>query len=192
MDRYMRHFAMTEQEVITYLGALQLTTASQDGVYVVYGAPNGGPLRSRLQNIRKGTKVWVDQAGDIVLLWHCGNPVTRGPKVPLDANKPVAEPNGKPMDELKEVPLQSPVSTMAANATASMEPGVPDVPVIPENHGDIPIISSHGNLGVLGILPIIGIIKTNHHHNTSVPEPTTMAVFGIGAAALAARRRRAR
>ncbi len=189
MDRFARHFAMTESEVVTYLKALSVSKTDEDGLYVVYGVPETGLIRSRMMKIKKGTKVWVDQAGDVALIWHCGNPVTRGPKTPYDASKPVANPNGTSVDQLRDVPLQPPTSTMQANISILGEPSVPDVPVIPENNSNIPIIPSSPDLGFLGILPVLGVIVNTNPPNP-VPEPATMAILCIGAGGLIMRHRK--
>ncbi len=188
MDRYARHFAMSESEVVTYLRSLSVSKTDEDGLYVVYGAPETGLLRSRVMKIKKGTKVWVDQTGEVVLLWHCGNPVTRGPSVPYDASKPVANPNGTSMDQLREVPLQAPTSTMQANMSILGEPSIPEVPILPQTNLDIPIVTSSTNLGFLSVLPVLGLI-TNTNPPNAIPEPATLAILCIGASGLIMRSR---
>lgn len=192
MDRYKRHFAMTDSEVVDYLGTLKLTTLQKEGLYVVYGAPSGGPLRSRLLRVQAGTKVFTDATGEVILLWHCGNPVTRGPKVPLDVNRPVASPAGLPAEEMRAVPLQAPVATMESSMIVSSEPIIPDIPVVPEQQSNIPIVTPPSSSGLLGILPILGIIHNTNNNNPPVPEPATIAVIGLGIAGIASRKRNRR
>lgn len=191
LDRYMRHFAMTREEVLDYLKTLKLTTTQSDGLYVVYGAPRTGSLRSRLLKLKKGTKVWVDQAGDVVLLWHCGNPVTRGPKVPYDVRKPDAQPTGVAAEQLKDVPMTAPDSMMESTLIGSVEPMLPEVPIVPVNENVIPIVPSASAPSILGWLPVLGVIGTTGGNNTPpVPEPASMAALAVGVGAIVARRRR--
>lgn len=196
MDRYMRHFAMTDRQVVQFISGLRLTRTTADALYVVYGVPESGLLRSKLLKVKSGTKVFVDAAGSVVLLWHCGNPVTRGPSVPYTMARPVAEPTGIPSEELRDVPVQAPVPTMEGLLAVAAEPAVPSIPVVPTIDvppvgQDIPIVTGGPSAGILSFLPVLGLVTTGGGGGGNViPEPASLAAVGIGFGALLARRRR--
>lgn len=186
MDRYMRHFAMSEEEVVSYLSGLRVDTADKDEIYTVYAAPTTGVLRSKLMKVKKGSKQFVDASGEVVLIWHCGNPVTRGPKTPYSSDEVGAEPAGTTEEALRLVPTQSPSAMVQANTISMAEPVVPDVPFVPAEES-IPIASATRVPGWLGIIPAVAII-TNRKKSNPVPEPTTIIVVAAGAAYMAKRR----
>lgn len=82
MDRYMRHYHMTRDEVIAYLSVLRKDRLPKTTRMVVYNVPDSGVLRSRILTLRQGTEVWVDLTGRPVIKVSCGNPFDRGPKAP--------------------------------------------------------------------------------------------------------------
>lgn len=189
MDRYMRHFAMTEEEVVSYLRSLRLTTMKEDAMYVVYGAPDAAPLRSKVMKVKKGTKVFVDEGGQVSLIWHCGNPVTRGPKQPLASAAVGAEPEGSPEADLRLMPTTAPSSMIQASMPTEFEPTVPEVPDLPIED-DIPIASVARVPGWLGIIPAIAVITNRKTGNNPVPEPATIIALTAGVGVIAARRRK--
>lgn len=188
MDRYTRHFAMTPDEVVSYLSGLTLTTTKTEALYTVYAAPDTTPLRSKVLKVKKGTKVFVDASGEVVLLWYCGNPVTRGPKKPLSGADLEAEPKGDLAEELRLVPTQSSSAMINNSVEVTSEPNTPDVPVVPVQESDIPIASVARVPGWLAIIPALGIIRGNGNDNPPVPEPATMVVLGTAVTFMLRRR----
>lgn len=86
-DRYERHFGMSKSEIELYFSTLRLVKLDKSGSYLVYNVPEQtGELRSRVLNLKKGTKVWIDNQGGPTLQWICGNPMTRGPRVVASLN----------------------------------------------------------------------------------------------------------
>jgi hypothetical protein len=184
MDRYRRHFAMTSDEVITYLSTLRVTTLDKDGVYTVYGVPHSsGDFHAHLRLLKKGEPVFIEPDGTAVLQLVCGNPLILGPKKPVIAN-PVVAATG-PVAGTKETPVE---------ATPTVSPGTPISETPPVGPPIIPSAPPHAASVVpllLGLAGAIGIFPHTHGH-PPVPEPMSMVVMAGGLAIMAARRRKAK
>lgn len=186
MNRFKRHFGMTSQEVINYFSTLKMSELKQDGVYLVYNVPESEEIRARAIFYKKGTKVWVDQNGGLVLKASCGNPmvvgtdkqdtavnVTSGPIVeavrppsaPITASKSYA-PGYMPMD------LESSAIVFPAAAPADITG----------------IVTSSFNAASL--LPLAAVPFIFEDDPQPIPEPGTMIALASGAGLLVARRRK--
>lgn len=128
MDRYMRHFAMTRQEVLNYFSGLRLTRLSKPYRTPMYNVPDNGTLRSKVYTLRKGTLVWVDSKNTPILKESCGNPLTRGPEKPT-ANAPVVgaiePPVGEDLPEISTILPEGFTGEEVFNLLDAMEPGMP-------------------------------------------------------------------
>ncbi|HWA82233.1 MAG TPA: DUF6777 domain-containing protein [Fimbriimonadaceae bacterium] len=183
MDRYRRHFAMTNEEVVTYLSSLRVSKLEKDGVYTVYGVPHAsGDFHAHLRLLKKGEPVFVESDGTPVLQLVCGNPLILGPKKPVTPN-PVATATG-PVEGTREIPVEAPPAVSAVAPTpATPEVGEPVQPVYPTPHsGSNPVAMLLGLAGAVGFFP-------HHHSPPPVPEPVSVVVLAGGLAALALRRR---
>ena len=206
MSRYTRHFGMTKEEVVEYFKTLRLDTLKEDGVYLVYNVPKTEEVRARSMFYKKGTKVWVDPQGGIVLKASCGNPMVRGTDVQtvpisadMDANTMMVT-RSTPLEATTESILEtaivpSPVSlessALAFPVAPPMEVGT-IVTMIPPVTPEVPGILGGfdpGFLAPIGTIPFI-LIDTDGGAEP-IPEPATLTLLGLGAAALAARKRKA-
>jgi len=83
-DRYLRHFAMPGPELDRYFASLTPGRITTTALFTVYNVPASGVLRTRLLGLRAGTPIWQDPQGRPILMEICGNPLTRGPRAPMD------------------------------------------------------------------------------------------------------------
>lgn len=188
MDRYTRHFSMSEQEVIDYLETLRLGRLERTGVYTVFGVPRNGKIHVSNQTIRKGSLVWFDSAGQAALLEVCGNPMNLGPKRMTMANLVTPSSATQSASSLVAMSTIPADPIVAAPVIQDMTPVTPIAPPIPEVAPGV--VSRSTNL--LPLLIPAGIIAASIDDGGEepVPEPATMTAIGVGLAALAARKRR--
>ncbi len=195
MDRFRRHFAMGDKELIAYLGSLRLARLAKAGVYRVYSVPPGGWIKMHYETLREGIPVFADMAGDPVLLVKCGNPLTTGPKKPIAENEDSPETQAR-TDTLRELTIAA--DTPASTDLYAMAPASPQMP--PEQIVTIdqsPVVILPGAFGaspwLLGSLGFLFIGREDEGGGTTaIPEPSTVAVLAIGTGLLARRARRRR
>ena len=182
MDRYVRHFQMTPDEVLRFLRTLKLGRLQHDAYFDVWNVPGEtGELRVRHLLFRKGEPFFFDQNGAPVMVVICGNPVIRSD----EAASPRIAPTVGGILPPGDVPVPSPLVTeMPLNI---MQPPAPIAPeVITE-----PIPEPEPSPGVsgaplLGLLPAL-FVGLNSGGNV-IPEPGTFVALGTGVAFLLARR----
>lgn len=192
MKRFMRHFGMNRDEVLSMLEGLKLSRLDEDGMYLIYNVPESEELRSRVIFYRKGTLVWVNQSGQPVLKASCANPMVRGTDIALAYVAPpkVNMTSSMAMRDFEAV--TPPETAMVLNPMSTIEPTVIEnsaqalLPQPPE----IPTVSNQPIGAPWWILPAAGafLIRTGDDP-PPIPEPFTIISFGAGAAALVARRR---
>ena len=188
MDRFMRHFGMMPEEVLSYIGTLSLGTVKEDGVYLMYNTPESGEIRARVLFFKKGTKVWVDVAGTYILKVSCGNPMVRGT-------------DDRVVEQDETIALQ-PAGTLRALAgsppsgighqelvATSQTPGLPDVNAMLLAHAPppLPIFESRSQLIAVLVIPFTAGFLVN---KGPIPEPATLLALGVAITGLAAARRR--
>lgn len=191
MQRYMRHFRMSREEVIEMLASLHPAKLEAAGSYVVYNCHEDEVIRARVFNLKKGTLLFCDSSGRPILKRSCGNPmIVPNPSVPLTA---------QPGPEQPPIPIPpvGPTPTEVA-----MPPLAPEMPCPPEEMAPIPPLPPcpvpgevrGGNSNSFFFLPIL-LIFNNHSSKCCdcrqpVPEPASMAVMGLGASMVMLRRRK--
>jgi hypothetical protein len=196
MDRYRRHFSMSDAEVIRFLSSLRLGATTSDKTYLVYSVPPDGSIKVHAQIFHEGTAVYIDMTGNPTLIAKCGNPLHRGPKGVVAVNEGKGE-VGESATTLKTLEETEPLTTNEIiQATAIQTPGEPiETEVVTESKK--PIIIPAAGLGIgpwiVGILGGGGIAILGGGHSrgpSPVPEPAAYAAMGIGLAALLRRKRR--
>ena len=192
MDRYTRHFAMTEDEVVAFFSTLVPGRLIKDGIYTVYGVPRDGKLHVHRRLLKKGEKVFMDSQGRAILQMRCGNPLTLGSRNPIALSEG-PEPAG-PMDtnlvaetgDVEEAP-----ATLAYVAPVTPGPIIPPTP-------PAEVVAVHSRGAIIPIPLLIPILiggsclipKGGGGGKVVCPEPASMAVLALGFGALATRRRK--
>ncbi len=191
MDRYMRHFGMTRDEVISYLQSLHPGILESDMVLKIYSVPEGGYVKTHVGRIKKGTPMFFSANGDPALIALCGNPVTEGKTPTLVTITPPA-PVG--VGDTHAPTLLPPTTEQTLAMAQPMDVELPTLP--PEEHGRdnlgvAPGINASPLLGLLG-LGAFGLVSTGGHHGSPppVPEPATIAALAMGAALVVKRRKK--
>ncbi|MBV6457376.1 MAG: hypothetical protein HONBIEJF_00484 [Fimbriimonadaceae bacterium] len=213
-DRYMRHFGMSKNELKRYLSSLKLAKLPKDNVYIMYNVPNSGELRGRAYVLKKGTPVFVDEYNMAILKKSCGNPLTRGPKVVVSlpdvqelavddvptlkvlleediAKNPADDGTLVLLDD--KMAFEPGIGEAAEPFTVVVEPMEPQIGTTPPTLFPevLPGPALPPLLPFFALLPpiLLGLPRDGSPPPPPVPEPATIAVFGAGAAILAARRK---
>lgn len=202
-DRLMRHFHMSREELVRYLGTLHQTTLKAPGVYLVYNVHDDGVLRARAFNLPAGMPVYANAAGMPILRHKCANPMALGPnRGALGESTAIATEESQLValaDDPSTEEIIAEVAPQEPQAPIPMSEMAPTVPVTaPEIIKVDPpqIMSTSGNpfdIIVMGLSVGGSLIVGSQGTTTSpVPEPASVLALGIPIAALALRKVRRR
>ena len=191
-DRFMRHFSMSKEEVLEYVGSLHLGTIKESGYYTIYSAPDNGIIKAHISFFKKGTPAFVDADGNAILRVKCANPFVPGPVKPYATSSPSV------IDSSSDVlPVTPDASIKSDDLTASYTPPEPlrpdvDAPVTLKTtptSSSPQIFAGNSLASVLG-LGGAAIFIHKGSHTPSVPEPASFIAIGFGIGALALRRKK--
>lgn len=190
-DRFMRHFSMSKEEVLEYVGSLHLGTLQTSGYYTIYSAPENGIIKAHISFFKKGTPAFVDADGSAILRVKCANPFVAGPNRPYAVSEPsVTDLSSMALAVVPESSIKS------DSLTASFTPPEPERPVI-----DTPItlrtspttsnpqvFSGNSFASILGLGGAAVFVK--HGSSNPVPEPASVLAISLGIGALLVRRKK--
>jgi hypothetical protein len=206
-ERYVRHYGKSVSEIRTLFASLHLAKLNKDLMTTVYSVRDDGVVRARMFHLKKGTLVFADLSGRAVLKHSCGNPMNAGSEyqqVPITSDL-IGE--DAPLKDLMLEP-----ETVAVDDALIAEQPTPDIPQIvdetmttavepqligPEDAAlvSMPSFSFPGWLPLLGGALLVpgapgGGGGPSDNEPPPVPEPVSMALLGVGAAVMVARKRR--
>ncbi len=187
-DRFMRHFSMSKEEVLEYVGSLHLGSLQQSGYYTIYSAPDTGIIKAHISFFKKGTPAFVDADGTAILRVKCANPFVGGPVRPYSTSTPSVV-----SSESGTLPVNPGPSIGSDSIDSSFTPPVPEVSIDnPITLKTTPVNSSPGVFAGNSIASILGLggaaIFVNKGSTQSVPEPASLLAIAVGVGALARRR----
>lgn len=195
MDRYMRHYGMSREEVIAFLSSLHPDKIRETGIYTVYSVPEGGRIKMHLQRLKAGELVFAKPSGEPELLLKCGNPLTLGPKQLLAYNKtPVTDVFSITEEQPVEIVTEVDTEVLPVSELQPVSP-VYTFPEIEQNPIPLPPIP-------LGFNPLPlalgGLLFVDNGGNGGppppppppVPEPASIAAMGLGLAYIGWRKKR--
>ena len=207
--RYARLFGVPTSRVTSYFQTLRLSTIPSTARYTVWHVDPDGTFETKRLLLKKGTQVYRDSTGRMVLKANCGNPMVASiPSEPVASNgrpgrltEVVEEPASEPevLATVPDVVTVVPPSTAEVTPVAPVAPVEPVAPVAPVTPGAPQTLASGGgglNLGPLLAIPLIGgVIAAGGNGGggggtNPVPEPATMVAIAAGAGLVLRRRRR--
>ncbi|MBA3726714.1 MAG: PEP-CTERM sorting domain-containing protein [Armatimonadetes bacterium] len=180
MDRYVRHFQMTPDEVIRFISSLKVGRLKQDTYFKVWNVPVAtGELRQRTLLFKKGERFFFDSNGTPLIAVVCGNPIIRTDEADIPRLAPAV--SGPLEGIVVELPGVAPVQTEINLLQPETPAPAPDVIAPPRPPNAVPL---------LGLLPALFFGINNGGGGGTIPEPSTIVMMGAGCAFLIGRARR--
>ena len=188
LDRFERHFGMSREELLRYFGGLHLAKLNADGVYKVYSVDDQGVIKSHVERLRAGVRVFADSNGIPILKASCGNALTAGSNA-LQAKliPTVTGANDALLDltvtipESQEFAAQMPVGT--PTTPIALEPEIPVTGTNSQNVAALPAV-------LLAALSGAGGLSFSSGHSAPVPEPAAIVTMAGLVLAFKCRRKR--
>ncbi|MCL6623506.1 MAG: PEP-CTERM sorting domain-containing protein [Fimbriimonadales bacterium] len=198
LDRFMRHFQLSQSELLSYFRTLRTARLPADTHFTVYNVNHEtGEIYSKQRTLKRGELVFVEESGRPILWASCGNPLV-GPR--SDGTTPPAIGGVFTSSEgLKEIALISAGETAPLIELQTMEPSpllLPDAEFL----APPPALQQPTTQGQqqqeeapffipLTFLPS-ALIGLNPSPPPVVPEPSALLVLAGATGLLLARRKR--
>lgn len=196
--RYETHFKVKAPAIERYFKKLRLRPLTTTAKRLVFNVDKNYVVRSRKITFRKGTLVYVDPKGRIVLKRSCGNPMTSiipretqamfkpAPvEVAAALNEPTIEedPPAGLVEATEPPPVVPPPANPPPEEPIAAEPALTETFVVPPI---IPVIP----LWPLVPIALLPFLPSGDDGNPPVPEPASILVMSAGAAAMLRRRKK--
>ncbi|MBB6052355.1 PEP-CTERM sorting domain-containing protein [Armatimonas rosea] len=197
-----KHFAIPEDRLLGFVAdALVPQVLSADSRVQNYGVTKSGLIYHKNTTLKKGTRVWGLRDGTPILKWDCSNPLL----LELPVKRRVPKPT--PVGLWKEKGIAPPEATLLPptelgapmGITLALEkPGDPLLPPPPFTPTPTPgnptsprssSMITRSGVPLLPVAGVFGLVVRSQTAPTSVPEPTTIALLGLGALGLLTLRR---
>ena len=192
-DRFMRHFSMSKEEVLEYVGSLHLGTIQQSGYFTIYSAPDNGIIKAHISFFKKGTPAFVDTDGNVILRVKCANPFVPGPVKPYTSSSPnVVDSSSDTLPVTPDGAVRSDALVASVTPPEPLRPNVENpisIKTTPVNSRPDIFAGSGGLAGVLG-LGGAAIFVNKGSGGSTVPEPASIVAIAIGIGALATKRKK--
>lgn len=214
MDRFMRHYGKSREEVLAFLGSLRDGQVTETGPFVVYNVPGSGEIRMKVMTVERGTRAWVDASGAAMLKGVCGNPMTRGTDIgEVDLAASIQRKLSEAESDLRVVVLpetdivreevaqrfallvpETPIEESPIEIVPPTDPEVVDPPIIIEEEGPIALIQQ-----AIGLVASASVLYSRDFEDAiiydipepePIPEPMSITALALGLGALALRRRK--
>jgi hypothetical protein len=186
--RYTQHYGLSAEKLVQYFKEnLRLTTVKSPTKVTTYYVTKKGSILSKRKLLPVGTKIFASTDGMPLLEWRCGNPLTK--TLPFVA-RPVTTIPTTSIQEVPEVKVaQTPTQELvmipppiAAATVTEMAPVIPTLTSVIEAAPAPPSILSPAL--VAAVPALLGAVNVRHSNSQTVPEPASLATFGLGASTL--------
>ncbi|MDE2125171.1 MAG: hypothetical protein KGJ62_01105 [Armatimonadetes bacterium] len=206
MHRFEAVFHLSAHNVLVKLSELRLAKLPADRVMDVYFIHPGNHIAHRGYTVKRGTLVWLDAAGNPVLIKMCGNPCTvlKGvammPRPLLSGESITMQPQ-----QVAAAVLPQPETPVDVANFVGSSPGIIPAGAVPFGgvyRSQVPVAGAHGGVSPIWLLPVLGGIFGSGggggHKPSVAPESDTIYLFlagliscgGIAGLATVRRRRR--
>ncbi len=198
LDRFMRHFQLSREELLDYFRSLRTARLPADTLFTIYNVNHEtGEIYSKQRTLKKGELLFVEASGRPVLQASCGNPLV-GPRSDGTAT-PALGGVSTTSQGLKEISIVSAGETAPLVELQTMEPPstlLPDVEfVAPPSALQQPATQGQQQqeeapfLIPLTFLPS-ALVGLNPSPPPIVPEPSAILVLAGASSLVLARRKK--
>lgn len=199
LSAYTRHFGMTENQLLHYFGEFHVAALRTPVRTSVFAVLPSGVIRTHVEVLKPGTKVFANQNGVPQLLVSCGNPLTLGPEPDGSSLVPNQVFSGTVNPTVREIAADTITPKAVVTANDFPQPDLindetpPVIAQVPQNPVTPPVKPPPAERQSFGnALPLVGLIGggiffgVGHgsSHTQPAPEPSQLIFIGLTCASL--------